>query len=397
MFGIFKRMVLFELLRIFFLCWLGLTGIILMGGLFSEATQHGLAPSQIFAIMPLLIPNTIPYTLPTTTLFATCIVYGRLAQDNEILALKAAGIQIGHVIRPALILGVLASAGTLAIYLNVIPESHWELRSRFMRDVKELLYAMLRKNGCITHPQIPYHIWVQRIENETLIDTLIYRRNAKTGNYDFSVRAEEATIDFDSVKKQIIVHLKRGNMIGPDGDKGDSGPLTQIPIDIPPGLDNPRKTRATDMTWNEIFSNIQKIDDDIDETQANLAEWQRRSIDNPNEHHVGQIDHFEKVLHFKRLERSEHVTELHMRPALALGCLCFVLVGCPVGIWFSKSDYLSAFITCFLPIVAIYYPLMLCGINLAKKGKLEPWLIIWPANVLLALTALILFRKLARN
>ena len=60
--------------------------------------------------------------------------------------------------------------------------------------------------------------------------------------------------------------------------------------------------------------------------------------------------------------------ERHMRPALALGCLCFALVGCPVGIWFSKSDYLSAFITCFLPIVIVYYPLMLCGINMARSG-----------------------------
>ena len=46
--------------------------------------------------------------------------------------------------------------------------------------------------------------------------------------------------------------------------------------------------------------------------------------------------------------------EYQMRPALALGCLCFVLVGCPVGIWFSRSDYLSSFITCFLPIIVLY-------------------------------------------
>ena len=66
--------------------------------------------------------------------------------------------------------------------------------------------------------------------------------------------------------------------------------------------------------------------------------------------------------------------EVQMRPALSFGCLCFVLIGCPVGIWFSRSDYLSAFITCFLPIVFIYYPLMLCGTNYAKQGKLIPTL-----------------------
>jgi lipopolysaccharide export system permease protein len=68
-----------------------------------------------------------------------------------------------------------------------------------------------------------------------------------------------------------------------------------------------------------------------------------------------------------------------------------------VGIWFSRSDYLSAFITCFLPIVLVYYPLMLCGINLSKLGQLSPWLAVWIADALIAIIALTLFRKLLRN
>ena len=89
--------------------------------------------------------------------------------------------------------------------------------------------------------------------------------------------------------------------------------------------------------------------------------------------------------------------EWHMRAAFALGCFCFALVGCPIGIWFSKSDYLSAFITCFLPIVTIYYPLMFCLINMSRAGKIPPWLGIYNADALLLLVGLILFRRLARN
>ena len=86
-----------------------------------------------------------------------------------------------------------------------------------------------------------------------------------------------------------------------------------------------------------------------------------------------------------------------MRPALAFGCLGFVLIGCPVGIWFSRSDYLSAFITCFLPIVFLYYPLMLCGTNYAKEGKFILAADIWAADALVALVGVILFSKLLRN
>ena len=63
-----------------------------------------------------------------------------------------------------------------------------------------------------------------------------------------------------------------------------------------------------------------------------------------------------------------------MRIALAGGSFFFVLLGAPVGILFARRDFLSAFITCFVPIILIYYPLMLLGMNLGKEGLLEPWL-----------------------
>src|SRR5207249_9078528 len=89
--------------------------------------------------------------------------------------------------------------------------------------------------------------------------------------------------------------------------------------------------------------------------------------------------------------------ELQMRPALALGCLFFVLVGCPIGIWFSRSDYLSSFITCFLPIVFIYYPLMLCGTGMAKDGRFAMMAAVWIADGVVALAGLVLLVRLLRS
>jgi lipopolysaccharide export system permease protein len=86
-----------------------------------------------------------------------------------------------------------------------------------------------------------------------------------------------------------------------------------------------------------------------------------------------------------------------MRPALSLGCLCFILVGCPVGIWFSRSDYLSSFITCFLPIVFIYYPLLLCGTGMARDGKLPPGPLVYGADIVVGMMGVMLFWKLLKN
>ena len=46
--------------------------------------------------------------------------------------------------------------------------------------------------------------------------------------------------------------------------------------------------------------------------------------------------------------------------------------GAPVGILFARRDFLSAFISCFLPIIIVYYPLTLAGVNLGKDGMVQP-------------------------
>src|SRR5712671_6762225 len=127
--SILHRTIFLELVRVFALSLFGITGIMVMAGVVAEASQQGLSPSQILAVIPLLIPSTLPYTIPATTLFATCVVYGRLAHDNEILAIKAAGINILKVVWPGVLLGLVMSGVTMGMYYRVIPYTHRLLRS----------------------------------------------------------------------------------------------------------------------------------------------------------------------------------------------------------------------------------------------------------------------------
>src|SRR5262245_33767641 len=145
MFGnILQRMILWELAKVFVLSLVALTGLFLMAGLIAEATQRGLAPSQVLGVIPLLIPSMLPYTLPTTTLFATCVTYGRLAHDNEITAIRAAGVNLWTVLKPALLMGVLTSAATMALYYHLIPHTRQVLRAQLVSDVNEFLYSMIK-------------------------------------------------------------------------------------------------------------------------------------------------------------------------------------------------------------------------------------------------------------
>jgi lipopolysaccharide export system permease protein len=397
--SILHRMICWELARVFFLALIALTGMLVMGGVVAEATQRGLGPLQLLLAIPLLIPSTLPYTLPATTLFATCVVYGRLAHDNEILALKAAGIHLWHVIWPAVLLGMAAGGMTLFLSLDVIPSTHHELRTRFVSNVKEVLYNTLKREGCIRHSKINYTINVQRVQGDKLLEAL-FMRHDKDQHYDIIAWAREAELNVDLARKLLLVTMRHYYVSNDNGEDGGSFEDERVWEEkLPPDIsDAAKKSSARAMTWWEILERIDELELDKQNKAQEIALHQAQ-INNGGaplrwEEHVknrvNQLRHVDSEVRYL-------ITELHMRPALALGCLCFVLVGCPVGIWFSRSDYLSAFITCFLPIVVLYYPLMLCGINLAKLGKLNPWLGVWSADVLMAIIAIGLFRRLLRN
>ncbi len=93
----------------------------------------------------------------------------------------------------------------------------------------------------------------------------------------------------------------------------------------------------------------------------------------------------------------EYETEKQLRSAQAFGSLFFVLLGAPVGILFAKRDFLSAFITCFLPIIGVYYPLMLLGQNLGNVDMVHPIISLWSGNVLLGILGLLTFRPVLRH
>ena len=53
---------------------------------------------------------------------------------------------------------------------------------------------------------------------------------------------------------------------------------------------------------------------------------------------------------------NEFETEKQLRTSMAFGSLFFVLLGAPVGILFARRDFLSAFISCFVPIIIAVLP-----------------------------------------
>jgi len=395
--SILSRSIFLELMRIFTLCLLGITGILVMAGIIPEASQQGLTPVQALAAIPLLIPNMMPFAIPATTLFATCVVYGRLSHDNEILALKSAGVNILRVVWPALFLGLAMSALTMGLYYKLIPSTYYMMRAQALNDIEEFLYARLKKDHCIKgDKKMPFSLWVSHVQGPWLQDPLFERMDGK-GRYDLTVRAGEGRLKVDLEKHKIYILMRFGTALKADGTKWSFSQNTWD-VDLPADYGQDLKLRPRAMTCPEIVERRQEIKAEENRLTTQIAKQIALSaLSQPPEDLPKHIANLTAEKKRRQIEVTSLDAELLMRPALSLGCFCFVLVGCPVGIWFGRSDYLSAFITSFLPNVFIYYPLYLCGTNLAKQGKVPLVAGIWAANAIIALIGFALFKRLMRN
>jgi lipopolysaccharide export system permease protein len=397
-FGIMQRSTLGELFKVFIPSLIGITGLIVLATIVKEASDRGLSPSQILVAIALIIPSMMPFIIPPTTLFAACVVFGRLSHDNEITAVKAAGISVLHVVWPGAVLGLSMSALLFGMYCYLIPYSFHILRTAVVNDAEDYIFAVLKKDHEIrrTDLHLGWEIWVQQVHGRQLRNAIFKRRDAK-GHYDVTAQAREAELHVDVAKREVLVQMRNGELFDESGkthlhfeEKEYSVPL--------PDMDKKRIPTPRELTWNEL---LQDRRDAVEKEQTAAAELaQLDSVTNPATPTTEQMLKRGFLQHsqndYAQRIRSVDV-EIQLRPALSCGCFFFVLVGCPVGIWFSRSDYLSAFITCFLPIVFIYYPVHLCFTNLAKDGKVDAVLAHWIANVFLAVIALGLFRRLLKN
>ncbi|HZZ82721.1 MAG TPA: LptF/LptG family permease, partial [Gemmataceae bacterium] len=230
-----------------------------------------------------------------------------------------------------------------------------------------------------------------------LQDVFIKKRNEKGGTFDMIMHAREGILRFEPATRELFVDMKQCDML----QGGAVGVMDERtwPIALPPDFCAAAATlRATDMMWDELYECEEKTIDEREELAKEIERHQRQ-IDRgrAGAHFAEHVQHLTSEWRLRKSQLLALDTERHMRVALALGCFCFALVGCPVGIWFCKSDYLSAFVICFLPIITIYYPALFCMINMARNAKASSWVTIHDANLLLTLVALYLFRRLARN
>jgi lipopolysaccharide export system permease protein len=159
-----------DLLRIFVLTAGALAGIMSFGGLLRPLTEHGLDAGQAAKMLSYFMPAMTTYSLPISALFATTVVYGRLAADNEITAMRSAGIAFhpfGGIATPALVLGLFVAISSLLLLCFIVPI--------FTLRVEQVIYSNLAQ---LISNQI------ERTHQIKFADTTIFAQEAAVGEDD---------------------------------------------------------------------------------------------------------------------------------------------------------------------------------------------------------------------
>lgn len=393
--AVLTRYVLGEILRVFAVSLVSLTGMMILAGVAKEVLQQGLGPAQVVQLLPYILPNALLFAVPGTILFAVSIVFGRMAASNEVVAVKALGIHPGVLLWPAFLLAFVLSLAT--VWLNDVAVSwgYQGIQRVVLEAVEDIVYSTLKTQKSFSSRQLSIH--VKSVEGRTLIEPTISFQG-QGDSPAITVTAAEAEMHTDMNENVLTIRCTDGVL---HADSGVSFRFADT-IERPISLEQLRRKedlsrapahlpmRALRGARVSELANIRRQEQEMAVKAAHqLLLGDYRDL-RPETWH----DDTDRLRNgFYNLHRIQ--TEMPRRWANGFSCLCFVAIGVPMAIQLRNSDVLKSFFLCFLPILIVYYPLTMFGLDRAKDGSLHPYFV-WSGNLLLAVWGVWLLRRVLR-
>jgi lipopolysaccharide export system permease protein len=388
-----ERYVLLELCRVFTVLLSLMTLLLVFVGVLGQVKEHGFGPWQVLQILPFVVPILLPYTIPVTLLLTVCVVYGRLSGDREVIAVKAAGINVMYLLWPSFFLGGLLSVGSLLLSDQIIPWANASIERIATLAMEDIFLDLLRTQNQVQIREAGISITVLDVQGRTLINPVF--RISPNGKNTTTVQAEEAELKFDLQKRQVLVEMKHvyGDAPGQSRFWLES---EEKPFRLP---DRHRGIQLRNMRLVDITTDTEKAMRDSEFARQEQAVEAAFALTTGDFHKFAQ-----QSIPYKDMKRKHQLnlawrlrTEYHTRFAMSMSCLFFVLVGSPFAVLLAKKQFLTSFLFVFSPILVIYYPMAMLTQNMSKIGTLEPSYAVWGANAILLLAAAICLRQVGRN
>jgi len=390
---ILTRYILWEVIGVFLATLATMTAFMFVALIGKEAVENGLGLTPILRMLPYMLPQAMQFTVPGALLMAATSVFGRVSALNEVVAIKALGISPMVLIWPVIALG--AAVSFLAVAVNDVAVSWGDggVRRVIVESLEDIAYGRLRTVRSFSTDRLKVN--VQAVAGHQLIGPII-QLSASDGKAPSIIKADAAELHADVATNAMTIRLFNpeaeisgwtithpGEFVqsfaldeftGRTGNRTPSyyalreiGPATEKQLGVIATMEQEMAADAgAALAWGRL--------DTLDKTQ-----WEKRER---------ELTSSTQWLHRLR-------TEPCRRWSNGFTCLGFVLIGAPLAIRRRSAEFWGSFFICFLPILILYYPMLVVSVDFAKDGIIPPQTV-WLGNIVLAGLGYWLVRRVVR-
>ena len=347
--------------------------------------------------LPLFLPVTLSLTLPLAFLVTAILTYGRMADDNEVLAMRMAGIHPWAVAAPGIFAGAVVTFGCLHLQGSLAPAAVAG-QDALRRNIYSQFVEIVERGATNSFSNKDFRISWDGVEGGELVDLRISRGGlpaAGTGG-------------------------TQGKPGGKPGDAPGNGPAGK-PGDAP----QQPQTEAPDV--QEIFARRAQLQRDEGGSVLVFALKDFLLVTKEGDRHrvsrgaattfaapaaellsvrgtvakPRALAYDELLFRIFRLppgedRRIDLERELFGRISIALAPLCFALAGIPLALLVGKGSRAAAAVLAF-GIAIGFFVLWEAGNNLAGSHALPAAPAMLAGNAVLVVTGILLMRRVARR
>jgi len=381
------RSLLLDFVGPFLFALFALTFILLMDRLFlmiDLLVRKGIPLSVVAELVVLSMPFVMTISTPLAMLIAAVICYGRASQDNEIAAIRSAGIQVFRVFVPVVGLGI-ALFG-LMVWFNgyVAAESNFRLRNLMMDMATKRPAIRIEPRVFMTDFE-GYTIYIGTMNEKTsqVTDVLIWDRT-QSGTPDLIV-APRGNVAATADEQYLKVVLDSGELHQSLPDrKYRRLAFREHTIYLPLNEELVRRDREyrgnREMTLTNLEQRRRTASQDLAAQRKTIGEILKKA-----KLTIGdsiRLNEQRNNLRVKQRELGRYHIEINKRYSLAFSCFLFLFFGAPLGILLRRGGLGVGFLVGLL-FFAAFYILLLAGEELAGSGRLSPFFGMWLGNILL--------------
>ena len=380
-----------EIFKTFIFALIVFTGILVLVIVAREAISRGVPLSIALRLFPYTIPEQLRITIPVVLLLATTTFFARMAGSNEFTALKSLGISPWQVIWPVIVFSFFASIGYIWFSEVAVPWGQQNAARILFAGAEEILYSKLRTDHRWSGSG--FEITVKGVENKRLISPTITNKD-----YKATAQWAEIKVDLENERCVIVIH----NSIVTDTSQEGTTSIEFVQHEESISLDRIIPTETSSSSPSKMP--LKKIPGEIDRCEQEQKLVQNRVAARAAFAACsGDFEEFSLPVWQQNANSLNSIQDtlyrLYLEPqrrlAAGFSCLAFVWIGTMLAIRSKKTDIFASFFACFIPILILYYPLLMLGVEWGKSGTAPP-IFIWSGNIFITIIGCRFYKTIRR-